>query len=120
MSTALTTAEGTQPISLEAASPIRHRTSCAARAVDLCKTAWSTAYAEAIENGAPLTDALRMAAVAYKLQIPKMDNLTATKCAFACIAHGISLEVFEGGQASQLLYASQVASTLYRRKGAKK
>ncbi len=89
-------------------------------AVDQCTSAWSAAYAKAIENGVPQNNALRMAAVAYKLQIPKMENLASTKSAFACIAHGISLEVFDGPQASQLLYAAQVASTLYNHKGAKK
>jgi hypothetical protein len=98
----------------------RDRTSRAARAVEQCQAAWSDAYAKAIENTLPETKALRMAAVAYKLEIPKMDNLASTKCAFACIAHGISLEVFSGAEGSQLLYAAQVASTLYNRKGAKK
>jgi hypothetical protein len=105
----------TQPL----ASP-RDRTSRATRAVEQCQTAWSDAYAKARENGLPEAKALRMAAVAYKLQIPKIDNLAATKCAFACITHGISLEVFSGAEGSQLLYAAQVASTLYNRKGAKK
>src|SRR6185437_16840300 len=88
-----------------------------ARAVEQCQDAWSAAYAHAIEHNLPEEKALRMAAVAYKLQIPKMDRLSSTKSAFACITHGISLEVFQGNDASQLLYAAQVATNLYREKG---
>lgn len=100
--------------------PTRDRTSRAARAAAQCESAWSNAYDEALKNDLSKREALRMAAVAYKLQIPKMDTLASTKCAFACIAQGIALEVFEGAEGSQLLYAAQVASTLHTRKGAKK
>ena len=90
------------------------------RAVELCVAAWSQAYSQAIENHYPEDRALRMAAVAYKLQIPKITCFASIKTAFACITHGISLEVFEGNQGSQLLYAAQVASLIYNQKGAKK
>lgn len=90
------------------------------RAVEMCTSAWSGAYQQALENNFPEDKALRMAAIAYKLQIPKMISFASTKAAFACISHGIALEVFEGAQASQLLYAAQVASTLYNRKEGKK
>jgi hypothetical protein len=115
------------PQSSNSAEPAPHtrpyftrRTSPIARAVEQCQSAWSATYAQAVENNLPEEKALRMAAVAYKLQIPKMDRLSSTKSAFACITHGISLEVFQGNDASQLLYAAQVASTLYKEKGAKK
>jgi hypothetical protein len=90
------------------------------RAVEKCATAWTDAYAQALEHSLPEAKALRMAAVAYKLQIPKMISFSSTKAAFACVAHGISLEVFEGNQAAQLLYAAQVAANLFNPKGAKK
>jgi hypothetical protein len=96
------------------------RKSHVAHAVEQCRSAWSSAYAQAIENNLPEEKALRMAAVAYKLQIPKMDSLSSTKSAFACVTSGISLEVFQGNDASQLLYAAQVATSLYKQKGAKK
>lgn len=96
------------------------RTSPVARAVEQCQAAWASAYAQAVENNLPEENALRMAAVAYKLQIPKLDSLSSTKSAFACVTHGISLEVFQGNDASQLLYAAQVATSLYKEKGAKK
>ena len=89
------------------------------RAVEACVAAWTDAYQQAIDNHFPQDKALRTAAVAYKLQIPKMVSFASTKAAFACITHGISLEVFAGHEASQLLYAAQVASTLYNPKGAR-
>lgn len=98
----------------------RDRTTRAARTVEQCASAWSEAYGQALENHLPETQALRMAAVAYKLQIPKMDSFASTKCALACIAHGIALEVFSGAEASQLLYAAQVAASIFNRKGARK
>ena len=100
--------------------PPLHRARRVRRAVEQCQQAWSDAYRQAIENHLPQDQALRMAAVAYKLQIPKMDGFLSIKSAFACITHGIALEVFEGNQGSQLLYAAQVAASIYYRKGGKK
>ena len=98
----------------------RGRTKRATFAVEQCVAAWSAAYSQAIENHFPEDRALRMAAVAYKLQIPNMTCFASAKSAFACATHGILLEVFEGNQGSQLLYAAQVAYTIYGQKGAKK
>ncbi len=98
----------------------RDRTPRAQRAVEQCQAAWSGAYQQAMDNHLPQDQGLRMAAVAYKLQIPKMTCLASIKNAVACIAHGISLEVFEGNQGSQLIYAVQVAMSVYNPKGAKK
>ena len=39
---------------------------------------------------------LRMASVAYKLAMPRMESLNAIRAAIACIAQGIALEVFDG------------------------
>lgn len=43
----------------------------------------------------------------YRLAMPvlKPENV---KCYIACVAQGVSLEVFNGREASQLLYAAQV------------
>ncbi len=62
-----------------------------------------------------------MASVAYKLAMPKMDTITSIRAAIACIANGVALEVFDGRDGSQLLYAAQVALTVYHqtRKGKK-
>ncbi|MGA9070803.1 MAG: hypothetical protein WB424_11140 [Terracidiphilus sp.] len=54
-------------------------------------------------------NAIRAAAVSYKQALPKMDTLPAIRAAITAIAQGIALEVFDGKEASQLLYAAQVA-----------
>ena len=61
-----------------------------------------------------------MASVAYKLAMPRMDSLNAIRAAIACIAQCIALEVFDGRDGSQLLYAAQVAMSTLKAKGRKK
>ena len=101
-------------------APPRDRTPVTIRAMDHCKDEWQRAFDVAIEKGQPAAKALRMAAVAYKLAMPKMRDLPTIRAYISCIAQGIQLEVFEGRDGSQLLYAAQVALALHQRKGAKK
>lgn len=84
------------------------------RAMQECKAAWSKAYDLAKSKGLPAVKCQRMAAVAYKIAMPKMDSLTTIKAAVACVAQGIQLEVFDGRDGSQLLYAAQVAISIHR------
>jgi len=111
-----------QNIRIEAAAslPPRDRTTRSVKAVNHCADEWNRAYELAKSKGLPATKAVRMAAMAYKLAMPKMESLPAIHAAIAAIAHGITLEVFDGRDASQLLYAAQVALTVLRQKGAKK
>jgi hypothetical protein len=110
-----------QPFTIHAtAAPPRDRTSRTDKALAACKGAWEHAYATAQEKGLPAAKALRMAQVAYKLAMPKMDSLPSIRAAISCIAQGINLEVFDGRDGSQLLYAAQVALTVLKTKGAKK
>lgn len=102
------------------ACPPRDRTNRTDKALAACKDAWTEAYAQAQEKGLPATKALRMAQIAYKLAMPKMDTLPAIRAAIAAIAQGIQLEVFDGRDGSQLLYAAQVALSVLKTKGAKK
>lgn len=88
------------------------RISRAEKALAHCKDEWTRAYALAKGKGQPPAKALRMATVAYKLAMPNLDSLAAIKAAVACIAQGIRLEVFDGRDGSQLLYAAQVALAL--------
>lgn len=99
-----------------AAAPPRDRTSRTEKAVERCRSEWQTAYGLAKAKGYTAGRALRMASVAYKLAMPKMDSLPAIKAAIACIAQGIALEVFDGRDGSQLLYAAQVALTVFNQK----
>jgi hypothetical protein len=108
----------TRPINLLAAA---ERVSRTGKAVEHCQAEWSRAYELAKEKGLSAQKALRMASVAYKLAMPKMDTITSIRAAIACIANGVALEVFDGRDGSQLLYAAQVALTVYHqtRKGKK-
>jgi hypothetical protein len=103
-----------------AADPPRDRTSRVDKALSACKDAWTQAYAQAQEKGLPAPKALRMAQVAYKLAMPRMDSLPSIRAAIACTAQGIALEVFDGRDGSQLLYAAQVAMSTLKPKGGKK
>ena len=109
------------PINLAAQADLpRDRTSRTDRALTHCRNEWSHAYQLAQVKGLTATKALRMASVAYKLAMPKMDSLPTIKAAIACIAQGIQLEVFDGRDGSQLLYAAQVALSIHRPKARKK
>jgi hypothetical protein len=98
----------------------RDRTSRTDRALNNCREEWKQAHDTAVEQGLPAARAVRMAAVAYKLAMPKMDSLPTIRAAIACIAQGITLEVFDGRDGSQLLYAAQVALSVLKQKGQKR
>ncbi len=108
------------PIRIAAqAEPPRDRTSRTDRALAHCRNEWQRAHDLASAKGLAPQKALRMAAVAYKLAMPKMDSLPTIRAAIACIAQGITLEVFDGRDGSQLLYAAQVALSVLKQKGGK-
>jgi hypothetical protein len=98
------------------AEPPRDRTSRTARALARCRDAWTEAYSVAQLKGLPAARATRMAAVAYKLAMPEMDSLASIKASISCVAQGITMEVFDGRDGSQLLYAAQVAMSVLARK----
>ena len=106
-------------ITIEASAPPRDRTSRTEKALTHCKAEWERAYQLAQEKGLPAPKAVRMAAVAYKLAMPTLDSLPAIRAAISCIAQGINLEVYDGRDGSQLLYAAQVALTIHNQKGRK-
>jgi len=109
-----------RPILRAHAAPPRDRTSRIERALHRCKDDWSMAYTVAQNKGLSAAKALRMASVAYKLAMPKMDSKPGIRAAIACIAQGIQLEVFDGRDGSQLLYAAQVALSTLSQKGKNK
>jgi hypothetical protein len=102
-----------------AATPPRDRTSRTDKALTHCKDEWTRAYELAQTKGLTASKALRMASVAYKLAMPKMDSLPTIRASISCIAQGITLEVFDGRDGSQLLYAAQVAMSVLRIKATK-
>lgn len=105
------------PTIYAAAAKSARNTTPVQKSVALCKHEWTHAYEVAKKKGLAPQKALRMAAVAYKLAMPKMDDLPSIRAAIACIAHGIQLEVFDGRDGSQLLYAAQVALATHRERG---
>ncbi len=110
-----------QTLDLEAgAAPPRDRTNRTDKAMTECKEAWSHAYEVAEAKGLSAPKALRMACVAYKLAMPKMDSLPTIRASISCIVQGITLEVFDGRDGSQLLYAAQVALSVLKQKGGKR
>lgn len=120
MRTALLAIAPVPVFAIEASALPRDRTSRTDKALAHCKAEWTQAYELAHTKGLAPAKALRMASVAYKLAMPKMDSLPSIRAAIACIAQGITLEVFDGRDGSQLLYAAQVALATLKAKGAKK
>ena len=102
------------------AAPPRARASTTTKALAHCQDEWTRAYAIAQEKGLSAPKALRMASVAYKLAMPKMDSLPTIKAFISCIAQGIVLEVFDGRDGSQLLYSAQVALSVVKQKAGSK
>ena len=112
-----------QPVHIAAVAiddPPRDRTSRVERSLQHCKAEWDYAYAAAIEKGHTAQRALRAAQVAYKIAMPKMEDLSSIRAAIACTAQGITLEVFTGRDGSQLLYAAQVALATLQKKRAQR
>jgi hypothetical protein len=100
------------PIIHAMAKPPQEHNSVVGKALALCRTAWADAHAIAHKKGLNEAKALRMACVAYKLAMPQMETRAEVHAAIACIAQGITYEVFDGRDGSQLLYAAQVALSL--------
>jgi hypothetical protein len=46
---------------------------------------------------------------AYRLAMPSTETLASTQALIACVAQGINLQVYEGHESTQPLYAAQVA-----------
>jgi hypothetical protein len=64
--------------------------------------------------GYTLATAHREASTAYKNKMPLMLDMPSIREYIACVAQGIQMEVFNGRDGSQLLYAAQVAITVSR------
>jgi hypothetical protein len=107
----------TEPLTIHASAA---RSCSIESAMTHCKAEWTRAFELAQKKGLPAMRAQRMAAVAYKIAMPRMTNLTSIKAAVACVAQGIQLEVFDGRDGSQMLYAAQVAISIHREKGKSK
>ncbi len=79
-----------------------------------CMVEMGKAKAYAEREGMEKAERRRLAKMAYRLAMPPMADKEAIHSYIACIAHGIQVGVFDGRDASQLLYAAQVALSLMR------
>jgi hypothetical protein len=75
---------------------------------------------EGDDNSFAYIYAVRAARKAYRAAMPALCGAHDIRDFIACVAHGILLEVFEGSDASKLLYAAQVASAAPAVRPAKK
>ena len=67
----------------------------------------------ALPSPAQAKQTKEMCAVAYRCALPTL-KATNVQAYIACVAQGVSLEVFTGRQGSQLLYAAQVSASSMR------
>jgi hypothetical protein len=82
--------------------------------VKRCILAMSHEADKAEAEGISPWERKKRAQVAYKLYMPAMEDRDSIRAYIACVAHGISLKVFNGRDASQMLYAAQVAMSLVK------
>ncbi len=75
-----------------------------------CFKAWSQAYNDEFAKRRSEFDARKAASDAYRLAMPTLSSEESIRDFIACVTRGILLGAFEDKQASQLLYAAQVAS----------
>lgn len=71
-------------------------------------------------EGVKASERRKRCQIAFKLYMPALTDRPAIKAHIACIAHGIALKVFDGRDASQMLYAAQVAVSLVKQEEAEK
>ena len=79
-----------------------------------CLQKWQAAFEAAKNEGHNSATARRVAAMAYKISMPSLTGIDAIKAHIACVAQGVTLEVFNGRDGSQLLYAAQVALSIWK------
>ena len=79
------------------------------RCMQMMERAADIAQAE----GYDAEDRRRFAQVAYKLAMPPLSDAKSIKAHIACIANGIALQMIDGREAGQMLYAAQVALSLH-------
>ena len=82
----------------------------ASQAVARCSQVWDDAYAAEFLKRQSVFDAKDAAVAAYSRAMPTPSSEDGIRDFIACVTHGILLGAFQDKQASQLLYAAQVAS----------
>ncbi len=83
-----------------------------------CLTAYLEQARAEIAAEHPWTYVRAAAVMAYKLNMPEMDTLEGVRQYVNAVANGVCLGIFNGKEASSLLYAAQVAMSSLNRKAA--
>ncbi len=94
--------------------------SFSAAAVKRCMDAYKQAYRAAATVGADDEDKSKSGCNAYRLAMPCMESPRAIRAFIACVAHGITFEIWGLREPNQLLYAAQVALAAHKPRPAKK
>src|ERR1700738_2936247 len=82
--------------------------------LERCLNAYRHAY-KAIEATGKTGYFCRQAgAAAYRLAMPSTETLASTQALIACVAQGINLQVYDGRESTQLLYAAQIALAAHK------
>ncbi len=81
-----------------------------------CTRAWVLFYCEATMKGASDDAARAKARLGYRLALPPLTGSRNVQDFIACVTHGMLFDVLDGKEATQLLYAAQVAHTARRTK----
>jgi hypothetical protein len=79
-----------------------------------CLLAMTAEGDRAIADGCSAAERRQRTRMAYKLYMPALSDKASIQAYIACVAHGINLGVFTGRDASQMLYAAQVALQLVK------
>ena len=88
--------------------------------VDRCVAAYKDARRDAAGQGASDYKQHEAGRIAYRLAMPRTNNLADIHAFIACVACGITLEIFDRHEPTQLLYAAQVALAAVKGKPKKK
>ena len=103
---------GTIEIMQGVANKTSNKPSRTARAFTKCRAAYMAAYDAEIRKGKQTATAWYAGKIAYKISMPQLETLEDIRAFIACVAQGLTLDVFNGRDGSQMLYAAQVALSL--------
>lgn len=88
--------------------------SITAAALERCMNAYRQGYAGAQAQGKSNFTSHDLAAAAYRRAMPSTETVASIQALIACVAQGINLQIYEGRESTQLLYAAQVALAAHK------
>jgi hypothetical protein len=81
-------------------------------AITQCLDAYNAIVKAELAKGSSPVVAENEAKTAFRVAMPALDSPNAIQAYIACVAQGLNLEIFKGRDASQMLYAAQIALSL--------